>query len=169
MSADASLAELNDQTQDKGSAIADYSFLHAPHPRQNWLKWVPIFETVQEGTGLKVTHPFLMDKKNWVDIMLVQRLLVDQPFSASIGKHGKAWKAFVATLSKAENPDGTLVFGVQGLGEKAAKKNLEEVVVFIKKNISHVPFESGSDHADKCNELLAGLEDLLDIVTGLEM
>ena len=49
--------------------------------------------------------------------------MVDHPFSATFGKHGKAWKAFVATLSKAENPDGILVFGVQGIGEKAAKKN----------------------------------------------
>ena len=75
----------------------------------------------------------------------------------------------MATLSKAENPDGKLVFGVQGIGENAAKKRFEELMMFIKKNVSHVPFESVSDHADKCNELLAGLEDLLDIVTGLEM
>ena len=40
--------------------------------------------------------------------------------------------------------------------------------MFIKKHVSHVPFESGSDDADECNELLAGLEDLLHIVTGLE-
>ena len=40
--------------------------------------------------------------------------------------------------------------------------------MFIKKHVSHVPFESGSDDANECNELLAGLEDLLDIVTGLE-
>ena len=42
-------------------------------------------------------------------------------------------------------------------------------MVFIKKLVSLVPFESGSDDANECNELLAGLEDLLDIVTGLEM
>ena len=83
MSAAASPAELTDQSQDEGSAIAGYSFLHAHHPRQNWLKWVPIFTTVQEGTGLKVTHPFLMDKNNWMDILLVQHLLVDHPFSAT--------------------------------------------------------------------------------------
>ena len=73
---------------------------------------------------MKVTHPFLMDKNNWMDIMLVWHLLVDHPFSATFGKHGKAWKVFVATLSKAENPDGMLVFGVQGIGEKAAKITL---------------------------------------------
>ena len=41
-------------------------------------------------------------------------------------------------------------------------------MVFIKKNVGHVPFESGSDDANECNQLLAGLEDLLGIVTGLE-
>ena len=90
MSAAASPAELTDQSQDEGSTIAEYSFLHAPYPRQNRLKWVPIFETVQEGTGLKVIHPFLMDKNNLMDIMLVQHLLVHHPFSATFGKHGKA-------------------------------------------------------------------------------
>ena len=124
MSAAASPVELTDQSQDEGSTIAEYSFLHAPHPRHNWVKWVPIFETVQEGTGLKVTHPFLMDKNNWMDIMLVQHLLADHLFSATFGKHSKAWKAFVATLSKIENPDGKLVFGVQGIGEKSAKNDL---------------------------------------------
>ena len=122
MSAAVSPIEQTEQFQDEGSTIAEYSFLHAPHPRQNQLKWVPIFDPVQEGTGLKVTHPFLMDKNNWMDIMLVQHLLEDHPFSATFGKHGKAWKAFVATLSKAENPDGMLLFGVQGIEEKAAKK-----------------------------------------------
>ena len=168
MSAAASPAELTDQSQDEGSTIAKCSFLYAPHPRQNQLKWVPIFETVQEGTGLKVTHPFLMDKNNWMDIMLVWHLLVDHPFSATYWKHGKAWKAFVATLSKAENPDGKLVFGVQGIREMVAKCCFEEPMVFIKQNVSHVPFESGSADANEWNELLAGLEDLLDIVTGLE-
>ena len=38
----------------------------------------------------------------------------------------------------------------------------------VKGNVDHVPFESGSDDADDCNELLAGLEDLLEIVSGLE-
>ena len=71
-------------------------------------------------------------------------------------------------LSKVEDPDGTLVFGVQGIGEKAAKKHFEELMVFVKGNVDHVPFESGSDDADDCNELLAGLEDLLEIVSGLE-
>ena len=68
----ASPTELTDQYQDEGSSIAEYSFLHTPHPRQNRLKWVPIFEPVHEGTGLKVIDPFHLDKNNWMDIMLVQ-------------------------------------------------------------------------------------------------
>ena len=71
MSAAASPAELTEQPQDKGSTAAEFSLLHAPYLRQNWLKWVPIYDTVPEGTGLKVIHPFLVDKNNWMDIMLV--------------------------------------------------------------------------------------------------
>ena len=41
-------------------------------------------------------------------------------------------------------------------------------MVFVKGNVDHVPFESGSDDADDCNQLLAGLEYLSEIVTGLE-
>ena len=41
-------------------------------------------------------------------------------------------------------------------------------MVFMKENFIHVLFESGSDDADECNELLAGLDNLLDIVTGFE-
>ena len=57
--------------------------------------------------------------------MLVQHLLVDQPFSATFGKHGKAWKTFLATLSKAENPDGKLVLGVQSIGEMTGNYSLK--------------------------------------------
>ena len=64
MSAAASPAELTDQSQNEGSTVAEYSFLHALHPRQNRLKWVPVFDTVQDNTELKVIHPFLMDKNN---------------------------------------------------------------------------------------------------------
>ena len=71
ISATASPAEQTEQPQDEGSTAAELSFLHAPHPRQNQLKWVPIHDTVPEGVGLKVIHPFLIDKNNWMDIMLV--------------------------------------------------------------------------------------------------
>ena len=57
----------------------------------------------------------------------------------------------------------------KALERRQQKKRFEELMVFIKKLVSLVPFESGSDDADECNELLAGLEDHLDIVTGLEI
>ena len=55
-------AELAEQPQDEGSKAAEFSFLLAPCPRQSQLKWVPLSDTVQEGTGLKVICAFLMDK-----------------------------------------------------------------------------------------------------------
>ena len=74
---------------------------------------------------MNVIHPFLVDKNNWMDIMLVRHLIVEHPFSATFGKHGKAWKTFAVNLSKVEDPDGTLVFGVQGIGERWQKNNLK--------------------------------------------
>jgi hypothetical protein len=118
-------AELTEESQDKGSTAAEFSLLHAPYLRQNWLKWVPIYDTVQKGKGLKIIHPFLVDKSNWMDIMLVWHLMVEHPFSAAFGKHGKAWKTFVVNLSKVEDPDGKVVFGVQGIGEKVEKNALK--------------------------------------------
>jgi hypothetical protein len=50
------------------------------------LKWIPFSETVQSGTGSKVIHLFLHDRDNWMDIMLVQHLLVEHPFAAGIGQ-----------------------------------------------------------------------------------
>ena len=88
---------------------------------------------------MKIIHPFLFDKNNQMDIRLVQRLIVEHPFSATFGNHGKAWKTFAVNLSKVEDPDGKLVFGVQGTGEKAVKKSFEELMVFVKGNVSHVP------------------------------
>ena len=52
-------------------------------------------------------------------------LLVEYTFSATFGNHDKAWKTFVVNLNKVEDPDGTLVFEVQGIGEKAAKNGLK--------------------------------------------
>jgi hypothetical protein len=74
---------------------------------------------------LKVVHPFLVDKNNWMDIMLVQHLLVEHPFSAAFGKQRKAWKTFVVNLSKVDDPHGKLVFRVQGIGEYVAKNALK--------------------------------------------
>ena len=91
MSAVASPTELTEQSQDKGSTAAEFSLLHAPYLRQNQLKWATIYDTVQEGMELKAIHAFLIDKNNWMDIVLVQHLLVDHPFSATFRKHSKAW------------------------------------------------------------------------------
>ena len=73
-----------------------------------------------------------------------------------------------ASLSNCKNPSGKLFYGIQGIGEKAAKKRFEELMVFTKGFISHVPFESGTDDAEGGTELVAGLEDLFEIVSGLE-
>ena len=41
-------------------------------------------------------------------------------------------------------------------------------MVFVKKNVSPVSCKIESNDADECKELLVGLDDLLDIDTGLE-
>ena len=58
MLAAASPTELTEQPQDKGSTAAEFSLLHAPYLRQNQLKWVTVYDTVQEGMGLKVIHAY---------------------------------------------------------------------------------------------------------------
>ena len=40
-------------------------------------------------------------------------------------------------------------------------------MVFVKGNVNHDPFESGSDHTGECKEILADHEDPLKIVPGL--
>ena len=132
------------------------------------LKWIPISEPVQMGPSSRVIHLFLHDPNNWMDIMLVRHLLVEHPFAPGFGETCKAWRALAAFLSSCKNPDGKLVYGIQGIGEKAAKKRFEELMVFTKGFIGHVPFESGTDDAEGGTVLLAGLEDLFEIVSGLE-
>ena len=72
------------------------------------LKWIPISETVQKGTGSKVIHLFLYDQNNWMDILLVQHLLVEHPFAAGFGQTCKAWRALADSLSNCKDPDGKL-------------------------------------------------------------
>ena len=86
------------------------------------LKWIPISETVQRGTGSKVIHLFLHGCDIWMDIMLVHHLLVAHPFAAGFGQTCKAWRALADSLSNCKDPDGKLVYGVHGIGEKAAKE-----------------------------------------------
>ena len=71
------------------------------------------------------------------------------------------------SLSNCKDPDGKLVYGVHGIGEKAAKKQFEELMVFMKGCMNHVPFESGTEDAEEGTELVPGLADLLEIVSGV--
>ena len=41
-------------------------------------------------------------------------------------------------------------------------------MVFMRRLIGHIPFESGTDDAGSSTDLVAGLEDLFEIVSGLE-
>ena len=100
--------------------------------------------------------------------MLVHHLLVKHLFAAGFGQTCKAWKSLAESLSNCKDPDGKLVYGVHGIGKKAAKKRFEELMVFMKGYMNHVPFESGTDDSEEGTELVADLEDLLEIVSGLE-
>jgi hypothetical protein len=43
----------------------------------------------EDGT---VIHPFITKQENWMDIMLLRALVVEQPFDAPDGKQGAALK-----------------------------------------------------------------------------
>ena len=124
------------------------------------LKWEPITVIQEDGT---VVHPFLTKRDNWMDIMLLRALIVEQPFDASYGKQGVAWKTCASTLSVAEDPQGNLVYGVHGVGDKAIKKRFEDLMAYAKKSQSEVPFRSGCDNDDAPNELQTLLDDLSEI------
>ena len=79
--------------------------------------------------------------------------------------HGGSW---LRSFCSCKNPDGKIVYGAQGIGEKAATKLFEELMASTKGFIGHVPFESGTDDAEGGTELVSGLEDLFEIVSGLE-
>ena len=72
------------------------------------------------------------------------------------------------SFNNCKDPDGKLVYGVQGIGEKAAKKRFEELMVFMKGFMGHIPFESETYDVDAGTEPVAGLEDMFEIVSGLE-
>ena len=88
------------------------------------LKWIPISETVQMNASSRVIHLFLHDPNNWMDIMLVQQLLVEHPFAARFGQTCKAWRALAASLCSCKNPSGKLVYGIQGIGEKGSQRTI---------------------------------------------
>ena len=132
------------------------------------LKWHPISMRLEGSTrGVsKVIHPFLIHHRdNWMDVMLVRTLMVEQPFAASFGKTGLAWKEFASGLSLAEDPNGHLVYGQIGISDKAAKKRFEELMAYVKKQQSDIPFQSGCDDQAPSTELECGLDDLYEIYT----
>jgi hypothetical protein len=61
------------------------------------------------------------------------------------------------------------VYEVQGIGVKAAKKILKNQWCSVKGNITHIPFESGRNNREECNELLVGLKTYVKIVLTLSM
>ena len=52
----------------------------------------------------------------------MHHLLVKHLFAAGFGQTCKAWKSLAESLSNCKDPDGKLVYGVHGIGKKAAKK-----------------------------------------------
>ena len=79
--------------------------------------------------------------------MVVLHLLFDLPLAAGFDQTCKAWRILPASHSNHKGPDKKLVYGVQGIGGKVAKKRFEELTVFLKGLIGHIPFESGTDDA----------------------
>jgi hypothetical protein len=65
--------------------------------------------------------------------MLLRALIVEQPFDAPYDNHGAAWKACTFTLWAAQDPPGNLVYGPQGVGDKAIKKHFDKYIAYAKK------------------------------------
>ena len=58
---------------------------------------------------------FLHYLHNRMNIMLMQHLLVGHPFAAGFIQACKDWEAFDVSFSNCQDPDGKLMFGVQGI------------------------------------------------------
>ena len=67
-----------------------------------------------------------------MDIMLLHHLLVAHPFASGFGQTCKAWRSLADSLSNCKDPDGKLVYGAHGIGKKAAKKQFDKLMVFMK-------------------------------------
>ena len=101
-------------------------FLSAPsQSKMVCLKWIPISETVLRGTGSRVIHLFLHDKKNWMDVMLVQHLLVEHPFAAGFGQTCKAWRALADSLSNCKDLMASWCIEFMLLVRRQQKSNLK--------------------------------------------
>ncbi len=94
--------------------------------------------------------------------MLVQQLLVDQPFAATFGQTGHAWKTCAQALSRARDPEGLLVFGAAGVSDKSIKTLWRPYNVRQERS-RFGPISFWSDNkpgAGKQGELASALEDL---------
>ena len=83
-----------------------------------------------------------------MDLMLVRQVMVDEPYAAPFGKTGQAWKACAELLSKAQDPQGNLVYGVLGVNDKGLRKRFDKLMAFVKKMEGSVPFQSGCDNEE---------------------
>ena len=133
------------------------------------LKWLAIDNTTTARDGGKtLTHPFMEDKKNWLDICLTRQLLLDRPFLKGYGQIGGAWVDSAANLSRSINEDdGTLLYGSKGISVKTYKDRFVSLMAYMKANVARVPFESGEDDQTIPNELQSNLEELLEFQNGL--
>ena len=109
------------------------------------IKWKPM-EAVVQKKGKKPRKIFpILDDDNWMDILLARQLLHDQPFAAPYGQTGKAWVTLAEDLSDAVDPeDEDVLVYPNGLTDKACKTRFNDLMAYIKKNMGHVPFESGT-------------------------
>lgn len=83
-------------------------------------------------------------------------------------KNLQVFGGVAAFLYHFQDTDGMLVYRVQDIQEKIATKYYEGLMVFVWASVICLPFESGADDDRESNNLLAGLKDLLVLVSGLE-
>jgi hypothetical protein len=107
------------------NAASNNSNLASTTNSRSRLRREPITIVHEDGT---VVHPFITSRENWIDIMLLRALIVEQPFDAPYGKQGAAWKPSATTLSTGQDPQGNLVYGPLGVGDKAIRKRFDEYI-----------------------------------------
>ena len=158
-SAEKNAADISDQPVPTGGVVGAVTETPASTTTSSCshLKWDPITVLHEDDT---VLHPFITKRENWMDIMLLRALVVEQHFDAPSGKQSAAWKACEFTLSAAQDPHGNLVYGPLGLGDKAIKKRFDEYIAYAKDAQGKVPFHSGCDDKDAPNEVQTLVEDL---------
>ena len=138
----------------------------APQGSKQRVRWQSLSSvtTVNSAGEPTTVYPFLQFRQNWTYIMLVRQLMVDQPFAASFGQSGLAWKTCAQALSTVRDPEGLLVYGTAGVSDKSIKKRFEDLMTFVKKQENLVPFRSGTDNEPSGEgELVSALEGLYEI------